>query len=412
MSNRKIDLLGMQLDFEASQAETIALETTHIDRALQLCSPIQNEDRQWQTYLNALALFGFVQWLLHRAPDISVNSEDCSIFQPQHDNRINAVCDLKVGEFKLCLTAMGSLTVEEIAMPVAAIDSPKSIPHFYVVVEVEEELEQATIQGFVRYEHLVDRLRSANLQAASDGTYQLPLSWFEKDVDLLLLYLRCLEPAAMPLPTTENVSQTSPVADMVQLLTQPVLNVGLWLRDEIDEVAQGLSWVLLPAFAPAAAMRPLRSPTQELEAILTEVQRMGTQVPAGARGAYQDLQLHPPSPPLSKGGLGGVPRTSGGLGGVRVRLYAVTWPLLSPQNVPEWKLLLVLGAPPGYNNLPYGTMMRVSDETNVLVERVLNRDSAYIYACVAGTWDETFLVTIALANGTTLTLPPFAFRPE
>lgn len=390
MSRQETDLMEMLLDFEASHAQTIVLEATHIDQALQLCSQIQNEDRQWQTYLNTLALFGFRQWLWERAPELSISHENCSNFQPPIVNRIDTVCYIRVGEFTLCLTSMGSLTVEELSIPKTAIELPEFIAHFYVVVEVQEELEQVTIRGFVRYEQLIANLQSVNLQAEADETYQLPLRWFEKDVDLLLLYLRCLE-LVTPLPKTADPSRsTSPVADMVKLLTQPVLNVGLWLRDEIDEVAQEFSWVLLPAFVPSAAMRPLRSPTQELEAILIELQRMGTQIPPEARGAYQDLQLEQS----------------------RVRLYAVTWPLLSSANVPEWKLLLVLGAAPGYNNPPHDTRMRVSDETGILVERMLNRDNAYIYACVAGTWDETFLATIALSNETKLTLPPFAFRPE
>ncbi len=67
MTMPQTDSIKMLLDFEALQAETIALEPTHIDQALHLCSQIQDEERQWQTYLNALALFSFEQWLSDRA---------------------------------------------------------------------------------------------------------------------------------------------------------------------------------------------------------------------------------------------------------------------------------------------------------------------------------------------------------
>lgn len=378
MSKQEKDDMETLLDFEPLQPETIVLEATHIHKALQ-CSQIQNnEERQWQTYLKTLALFGFSQWLLERVPELPINHETCSL-QPQAANKIEAVSYLRAGEFTLCIMSMSSLTVKELSIPRYAIDTPELIANFYVVVEVQEELEQVTIQGFMRYEQLIHHLQSIQLSAQADETYQLPLQWFEKNVDLLLLYLRCLEPVA-----------SSPVMDIKQFLTQPVLNVGLWLRDEIDDMARGLSWILLPAFSPDAAMRLLRSPTQELEAIRIELQRQGTPIPLEARGGYKDLQLDQR----------------------RVRLYAMTWPLLSSTNVPEWKLLLILGAPPGYNTPPYGARMQVSDETSVLVERVLNGDNAYIYACVAGTWDETFLVTISLFHGARLTLPPFAFRPD
>jgi len=59
------------------------------------------------------------------------------------------------------------------------------------------------------------------------------------------------------------------LSDILQLLTQPVVHLGCWLWDELDELAQELSWVLLPNIAPASAMR---SPTEEFEAIVNELQ--------------------------------------------------------------------------------------------------------------------------------------------
>ena len=58
--------------------------------------------------------------------------------------------------------------------------------------------------------------------------------------------------------------------------------------------------------------------------------------------------------------------------------------------------------------------MIISHDTGVLVERVLDRNTGdtYIYGCVVGTWAEVFNATIALADGASLTLPPFAFRPD
>ena len=47
---------------------------------------------------------------------------------------------------------------------------------------------------------MTEKLANANLQPESDWTYQLPLTWFVDDPDRLLLYLRCLEREAIPLP--------------------------------------------------------------------------------------------------------------------------------------------------------------------------------------------------------------------
>ena len=163
---------------EAPSPETILLEETHIERARQLTRQIPNESRRWQSYLNALALLAFEEWLLERASELTVESDNCTSFQPQYANAIEAVCNLKIREFKLCLMAMGSLTDRTIAFPRAAIDLPEFSAHFYVVVEVIEELEQATIQGFVRYDYLMEYCRLRQLQAEPNWTYRLPMAWF------------------------------------------------------------------------------------------------------------------------------------------------------------------------------------------------------------------------------------------
>ncbi len=419
--------------------DTITLNPSQINTALQFSSSCQSENKQWQAYLNGLGLLAFQQWLSDRADDLTLNLQNSIAYQLRYVNIIQAICNLQVGEFKVCLIAISSASDEVVVVPRAVIDLPQFTAHFYVVVEVIEEIEQATIHSFLRYDKLLEKRRSTVLIPDPDWTYNIPLDWFENNVDDLLLYLRCLLPDAITLPPVTNLtaSQAQSINEIKSLLSSPnvnkelweilswsqgevflntpnlinleynppeqkqlsadnlqvvrdsIVNVSLWLRDEMDDFAQRLSWVLLPALAPQAV--PLRSPTEELEVITTQLQRTGQQIPPSARAAYQDFQIAQ----------------------AQVRLYAVTWSLLSLENTREWSLLLVLGATSGYN-LPDGTSMIISDDTEVLIQRVLDRDNCdtYIYACVVGGWDETFTVTITLTNGASLTLPPFAFRPN
>ena len=51
------------LDFEPLATESVNLSPEVVDQAVALSLNIPNEERQWQTYLNALALFGFEEWL-------------------------------------------------------------------------------------------------------------------------------------------------------------------------------------------------------------------------------------------------------------------------------------------------------------------------------------------------------------
>lgn len=434
MTQQPINYSDFLFDLESLQAETITLDADKIDAALQLSSQMRSEKQQWQTYLNALAMFAFQKWLNERTPDIAVNWQQSSVCKPEYANVIEAVCNLQAGEFKICIIAIGTTTDEIIVMPRAVLDLSEFTAHFYVVVEIIEELEQANIYGFLRYDQLLEYKRSNNLRPEPDWTYNLPLECLETNVDNLLLNLRCLQPQAIPLPQTSNLPASSPKIqaeikfllsqsnspdrELWQVLTweqaavllttpdllnwlynlpeqkqtaikESVVNVSRWLRDEMDEFAQQLSWILLPALAPEVV--PMRSPAQEIEAVTTQLRRTGQYIPPEARAAYHNFQLAQ----------------------ARIRLYAVTWSQMSPENTLEWNLLLVLGAQSGYN-LPHGTSMIISDDTGILVERVLdiNSGDSYLYTCVTGSWAETFTMAITLNNGASMTLPPFAFRPE
>jgi hypothetical protein len=426
-------------DQQAPLTRAIAVEPHHFDQAVHLSDRVMGEARQWQTYLNALALFGFTQWLSEEAAELSIHAESASVLQPQYANVIEAVCHLSVGDFKLCLIAVGNLTDTVIKLPRAVVDLPEFAAHFYVVMRVLEEQGYAQVWGFLRYDQLQQHADSLHVEP--DWTYSIPTTWFNRRADHLLLHLRCLEPTAIILPELprnrlESLSHlqadlvallprlqspdselwqiltweqgaavlTSPplldwlyqlqtegtrsltrrLTEILHLLTQPAVNVGLWLRDELDEIAQSLSWTLLPSFAP------IRSPVEEIDIALTQLRRLGIVVPTQARSGYKDVDL----------------------AGIPLRLYAVTWALPTSETNPEWTLLLILGTSSGHN-LPPNIQLRVSDWTGVLAERSLpsNADDSYLYVRFSGTWDEKFLVTIGV-NDTTMTLPPFKFQPD
>jgi hypothetical protein len=433
---------------ETLSAEAIDLDPHRIDHAIELSQHAINEGQKWQTYLNALALFGTQQWLEEREPDFSINLKNCSIFKPEFASEIDAVCNVRVDDFKLCILTVGSLLEEEIFIPRAAIDLPEFTAHFYVLVEVCEELEQVNVRGFLRYDHLVERRQTVNFQLQEDWTYAVPLTWFESDPDQLLLYLRCLAPQAIALPAIsgDRTADLSHIQDELrpllpqlksahhpwwQILTwqqaaailthpelleppnsptpvlktavtwgqrvsQPMINTATWLRDELDRWAQEAAWVLLPPLSPAPSglMRPVlaqwRSAVGELEWMLQQLQKNGTIITAQTHGAYQDFQL----------------------GNVPLRLYAVTWEVPSSTGKPEWSLLLFLSGMPD-TPMPQGITLQVCDETGLCAQSQLSpgsRDNR-LYIRVEGSWDETFVAQISLPTGETLSFPPFAFQP-
>ena len=457
------------LDFESFSEAGMVLSSKQIDRAIELSDRVIDPERQWQTYLNALALFGFETWLQSRDNSPSINSDNCSVKHPNYASFIDGVFNLEVGEFKVCLLTKGVAIYEFITVSRAVIDLSEYAAHFYVLVNVMEEQEEVSIDSFIGYNEVIERKRAANLAPDADWTYELPLTWFNPEPDDLLLYLRCLEPSAISkrsasqvaLPTTATATiniqrelesllpqlqsretalhevltweQATPILSNPNLLawlyelkttqpsardaltslsdlrsrslrdrasatisevTQRVINVKSWLSDELDELAQNLAWMLLPApaFAPSA-FRDLQvinreSPVAEFEAIVAQLRNSGEDIPDDARGAYQDFEL------ITHG----------------LRLFAVTWAIEETEGVLEWNLLLILGAQP-HNYLPQGLRLELREGDTVLDEKVVPEDTedSYIYTRVIGELEEQFTISIVLVNGESITFPDFAF---
>ncbi len=442
MNNSSTEVLAMNLEFEQLPPEAISLSRSQIDRAVELSTQIKDESFQWQTYLNALSLSAFENWLDSRGNYFNVNQDECTVLQPALANLIPTVANLKVGEYKVCLITTGSFIDEQVEISRIVVDLPEYIPHFYVLVEVIEEEEKAVITGFISYKELLSRQQSVNSQPDSDWNYEIPLTWFCQEPDRLLLYLNCLEPVAIPLPAIptnrvenlelikeelikrlpqlqtkelwevltweqatavlinpelidwiynlqtqeETLSTTSlqkHLSDIFQLITQPAINVGRWLWDELDILAEQ-TWNLLPNIAPQPVMR---TPVEEFTVISSQLQQKGLEIPVQARGAFQNLSL----------------------AGVPLRLYAVTWHLLSESEPNSWSLLLILGTP-ALERLPIHLKLRVSDQTDILVEQEVNPEleNSYLFTRVVGNFDEKFLVSVNLGDGVEITLP-FAF---
>ncbi|MUG91337.1 DUF1822 family protein [Scytonema sp. UIC 10036] len=418
-------------------SEIIDLEPEQPEKALDISQKFQNVNRRWQVYCQALALFAFEEWLHQREPNLHINKEQSSLARLYYANVIDAVCHLRIGEFKVCLIPKTLLVDEEVTIPRAVIDLPEFAAHFYVVLGLEEELELATIQGFLNYNELM--YYQSEFLVEVDWNYHLPLSYFHHESDDLLLYLQSLVSTAIPLPeipqnrqatlatlqatlldlltqahqrplwkvlsweqgvavltnedllywlynslTKDTAFLNKHLSDLLKILTEKTINVRSWLNNQIDEVAQALSWQVLP---PLTAIRTIESPlVQELRTVLAEIKRTHQfDLPDFAGRAYRDIPLQS-----------------------RLRLYAVSWSLPNEEN--EWALLLILKVIPGHQ-LPYAVKLRVSDQKDILVEEELQPSSSqdYIFTCVEGSCEDKFLATITTADGEEQSLPPFEF---
>jgi hypothetical protein len=174
-------------DLRLSLPEVVEMEIEYFDRAREISDRETGEAQQWQTYLNVLALQSLEEWLNRRLRDCTVEP-----------NEINTDCYLKVGEFKLCVIATEHVLDEIVNIPESAIKIPEKQAHFYILLEVLEEQQQAILRGIVHREELVNYC-TLNQTQSPKGCYQLPLALFDNEPNHLLFYFQFTEATALPL---------------------------------------------------------------------------------------------------------------------------------------------------------------------------------------------------------------------
>ncbi|MBD2158406.1 DUF1822 family protein [Leptolyngbya sp. FACHB-16] len=363
------------------RSDAISLTSEQIDHAIAASQQGQTHDEQWRLYLQALAIEGIQEWFQMRAPDLPIIRAARDVSWKASTGGIWE--QLQVGQFRVNLLITDALESREVALPEAALTHPNGIAHFYVLVEVMDEEEQVTIGPYLRQ----DQLMQQSELLVMDGLYWLDTSWFEEPSDRLLLDLQFLNPSAIPL---ETVTPASSTPALLLPTVRQVMNTGLWLRGQLDQVAQDLAWILLPPVAMPSPLRPTRAPDEQLNILVSNlVEQQGVLIPAQARSACKVLRE----------------------GDREFYLYAISWEVIAPGQTPEWSLMTILAAPSGVP-LPANTSLQLWEGQGLLVEQRLEypTDGGYLYAQVGGLQNEQFTIRVQFPNQEAIQFPPFSFE--
>ncbi|MEM9120727.1 MAG: DUF1822 family protein [Cyanobacteria bacterium P01_F01_bin.56] len=359
-----VSLLSTRPDF-SSLAEVTVLPEAVIEQAIRHCQTVIDGDEQWDCYLRSLALVGVRHWLEAGTVPVDIQFSDR---QPA-----GVTSTIQVNGWRVGVAIISSLPTEVMAIPQLTLQGQAAVD-LWLLVEVQEELGQIQVLRGLESRHIEARATMLN----PAGEFVLPLTAFTLPPDrilLLLHYLPALAPQTAPQRHGANLGQT-------------VMNAGRWLNNQLDEVAQQFAWTLLDPLTPASE---LRSPAQELEAILHDVKPPSLNIPARARAAFTEVSI----------------------AAVPLRLYALIWSVFE-DAIPEWSLLVFLGPSPG-EMLPAGLRLCIRDDHTVLVEETFaaHSEAVYLYAQVFGRWDETFSLDIFPPHQQEpLTLPAFGFQPD
>lgn len=387
--------------------DSIVLSAEQLDWAMSVSQNAVSEAIQWQTYLSMLALLGIKAWLQKRAPELAVTG-DWQAAEASNENfsaQISHQIWLTVEQSKLCL-----LTTDCLADPLVTV--PKmvesdSLPDFYVLVEVLEELSEVRVQGYLPRTQL-DQYTDQHIDQHSvqkevePDTVLLPIDCFHPDPDRLLLHLRTAAQTSSVAAESGFSQQAMSQQAMPQQAVSQAMNVGLWLQNQLDQVA-ARAWILLsPAelnFSGALMGASMRGISSDLNLVVRELQRhQAMLIPADARVAYHDFQL----------------------GAAAARLYVLIWvPAREWSESPTWSMLLILGGQ-SEQPTPVGLTLRVEEfnqpsqreEAEMLLAEATLEHDPYLYMQVVGAWDEQFRVSITDNTGVALTLPIFEFNPD
>ena len=460
MNSSNNDTNNLLLDFDSQAEVDINLTPEQIDRAAELSEAIIDPQQQWQTYLNGLALFGFTDWLAERDDSLIVDTDNCSLMQPQYANYINGVFDLLVGDFKVCLLTNGVAINELVTFPQAVLEIPEYTAHFYILVNVIEERGEVTIDSFLRYDEIRARIETNSLTPDADWNYELPLAWFNREVDDFLLYLRCLDSQAISLPiatTNSNLdnicgeleslisqlqSSNRSLSEIItweqgkQVLANPNLLTWLYelqtrnlsVRDAVSSLSNSLS-TAINTTVENVTQRVINVKSwlsSELDEMAQNLAWNLLPTPTFATAQFRDIQA------INRESLAEeftailtqlrdsgeeIPTDAGGaykdftLAMYALRLFAVTWEIEETENVREWNLSIFLGAQIN-SYLPAGLKLELKQDDTVLDERVtdIDTDDTYLFVRVIGELHEQFIVTITLASGESITLPKFVYQ--
>ncbi|MCC5616514.1 DUF1822 family protein [Nostoc sp. CHAB 5836] len=241
MSNSHISTIGTQ-DIKINLSPKIVwLEPEDFDEARVISDNHFSQFGEfgaWKIYLNALAQLGFEKCLKERNPNITIKPDNSA-------NAIDDVCYLSVGEFRLCLITVDNLIDDFVIVPAKLVTSAKTAAHFYVLLEVLEEEEQLNIHGFLRYDELFKYSQTPDFKSQVDGSYQLPLSLFDTELNNLLLYTRFLEASAIKLPVVVTSNNTA-IENITQVTTQvckALVNLGKWWDGVFEEGWQSTDFI-------------------------------------------------------------------------------------------------------------------------------------------------------------------------
>ncbi len=226
-------------NFRSLIPEEIELSDMDYLLAKQWSNQSTQEALNWQSYLNALGILAWENWL---------NQGQKNLVGKKNLDHINEVAYLEINGFKVCLFAQEDYLKEEITLPKKFIDEPELAAHFYGIVEVLEESQTVILRGISQRQKLTYHSQDSN-------HYRISVHDFNPEFNHFLADCRYLEPTAISLPQNQ-------VQVITEAISEKVTKLGEWLDGIVTEGWQTVDQLLMPETQLAFATRNLAEDLQ------------------------------------------------------------------------------------------------------------------------------------------------------
>ena len=435
-------------DFTLLDSDIVQLEPEDFSAIYPTLDWATGESHRWSHYIQGLALAGFSQWLQEQPLGTSLNQADCTLFQPQYTNWMSAVGNLMLGDFKLCLLVVESLSSGTVSIPRAVVDMADFAAHIYVLVEVEEEEGAVIVQGLLRHDDWQRYYQSVRPVPMQDWTYAVPLSLFELEPSRIGLYTRYLDASAIALPQAANnrtmvvasaldmsqalwqqldweqaasilaspdqlsqansstvqsrpvltqdppdplqnlLPQSPPIQSLLnvaQEASQVVINAAQWLEAGLDELAESVGFFSYERFQLAQSLRSALT----IEEAIHNLRQDGVPIPPELNPVYRDVEM----------------------GDMGLRICLLPYANTTTSTDSDWSLLVILGTQVA-DYLPEGLQLRINKGMQPLESYTLEFEEALVYSLADANFGESLQVNITSPNGENYALPLLTFIYE
>ncbi|MDJ0696265.1 DUF1822 family protein [Mastigocoleus sp. MO_188.B34] len=247
----------------------IFLKSQYFDKAREISHQVTGERNQWKTYLSAISLFAFEEWLQELAPDINININNSSIFQPEYQNLTDTIRNIEISNFKLCLITIDNLFDDWITVPKNIIYSPELADDLYVLVEIIEDEEKLIIHGFMDRDEVLRYHKSVDINDTmrNKNSINIPFLRFDNQMNNLLIYARFLEPDAITLPKESIINRRllPTINRTSNIFTQSLVNLEQWWSGGFTKSWQSLEEILTLQIPDPVYLRSNHSPEYPIQ---------------------------------------------------------------------------------------------------------------------------------------------------